>query len=129
MKDDATKPQKPVRVPSPKLSDASDRDDDSAKEAQLLASGKSVTEIKREAKVREFDRTETFKDHFERIAVVGLYVASTALLLVGIALFAHMLLPLGWHWLESDQQANLKSVFTGGALAGIVATHLRKRTK
>lgn len=72
--------QKPIKVPklNKKVAQAVEdvTDQDGAAEAEQLGSGKSADELKEEAKQREHDRNQKFKDHFENISIGGIYAAS-----------------------------------------------------
>lgn len=47
----------------------------STREVVQIASGKSVRDLKREADENEARRTEAFRDHFECLAVITLYLS------------------------------------------------------
>lgn len=110
------------------ISDAvKSNDDRGTQEAKQLGAGLSAKDLEKEALENEHERAESFKKHFERISLLALYAAAGALTIIGMALLFHMLTPSSCHWLKLDQISELKSIITGGALTGLVASHLRKR--
>lgn len=101
--------------------------DTGTQEAKLFSTGLSPEEIQRQFAANEHRRSERFRDHFEILAISALYVAALIFLLVGLAWFYHLLMPVGWHWLNADQVAKLQNVVTGGVLASVAGGHIKKR--
>lgn len=101
--------------------------DSGTQEAQLLSQGLPESEISRQAAASEHRRNEQFRDHFEKIAISGLYLAALVFLTVGLTWFYHLLMPESWHWLNADQVAKLQNLITGGILASIAGGHIKKR--
>ena len=99
----------------------------SADEAVQLTSGKSEDEIKKEALRRDHERSEKFKDHFERITVVGLYVMAGGAFAFAATWAWHALVPECWGWLDPDRLSNIQNIVTGGVLAGLIADQFRRR--
>jgi hypothetical protein len=102
-------------------------DEMSAKEAKQLSGGLPEDEIRRNAERNEASRTERFRDHFERLAIVTLYVVWAILCLVAVARLYHLLAPPLWWRLPDEQVARLQSIVTGGVLASIAGGHVKKR--
>jgi hypothetical protein len=96
-------------------------------EARQLSSGKSLEELANDSRNNEHARNERFRDHFERIAICGLWVICAMFLIVGLTWFWHLLTPQSWHWLGADEVAKLQNVVTGGIIASIAAGHIKKR--
>lgn len=101
--------------------------DSGQKEARQLTRGLSQSEIEKEAAVGEHRRSEKFKDHFESLAIIGLYAVFLVFLLVGGIWFWHLLTPVSWHFLVAAQVATLQNIATGGIIASIATGHVRKR--
>lgn len=96
-------------------------------ETKQLSSGLSEDKLKRIAAENEANRTEKFRDHFERLAVVTLYLVWIILILVGLAWVYHLLAPPCWPRLPDQQVQHLQSIITGGVLAGIAGGHFKRR--
>jgi hypothetical protein len=109
------------------LDESSPIGDSSLKEAKQLTRGLSSEDLAKEAASREHHRTEAFKDHFENIAIVGLWVIAILFLAVGFTWFWHLLTPASWHYLNTDQVSKLQNIVTGGILTTIAANHVKKR--
>lgn len=102
-------------------------DDTGALEAQLLSRGFSAEDIEKQAATAEHRRNERFRDHFENIAILCLWLVALLFLAVGGTWFWHILMPEKWHWLTADQVSKLQNLVTGGILTGIAAGHIKKR--
>lgn len=102
-------------------------DDEGTKEAALFAKGMSRDEIKRNAATAEARRNERFRDNFECIAIIALWLTSFVLAILGIAWLWHVLLPESCHWLRPDQIAKLQNMVTGGVITGIATGHIKRR--
>jgi hypothetical protein len=105
---------------------AGDRDT-GALEAQLLTQGLDEDEIRRRTAASEHSRNEKFRDHFETISIIGLYLISLIFCLVGLTWLYHLLTPEWWHWLSPEQLFKLQNIVTGGIIASIAASHVKKR--
>lgn len=106
---------------------ASETDNLSTSEARQLSSGLSEKALKDKAKRRDHERSEIFKDHFEKIAVFALHLIATGIAIFSIVWTYHILARLSWHWLDNEQISTIQNIFTGGVLAGIIAGQFRKR--
>jgi len=109
------------------LSEAEGPDDQSAKEAKLLASDLDQEEIANLAAANEHKRNEKFRDHFECIAVSALWVAAATILIVAAVWLWHMLMPSSWHWLSKDEIHTLQNLVTGGMIATLATGHFKRR--
>ena len=96
-------------------------------EEESLSQGLSENELKRQATLNEHGRSERFRDQFERLAVVALWLTALALAAIGVVWMAHLILPERWRWLSSDDLTHIQSIVTAGLLVGIVGSHFRKR--
>lgn len=101
--------------------------DSGTKEAKLFALGLSEDQFRKKSAENEHVRNERFKDHFETIAILTLWVIAALFLIVGVTWFWHLIMPDNWHWLKADQIAKLQNIVTGGILTSIAAGHVKKR--
>lgn len=109
---------------------AIDSDDvQSREEAKQLGSGLSSDEIQRQAEEAEAGRTERFRDHYENLAIVTLYIVWGALIIIGLAWLYHLIASPSWPRLPDEQVNQLQNIVTGGVLAGLAGGHLKKRLR
>lgn len=101
---------------------AANTDSKSAAESKQLSSGKSEDALRKEA-----ERTERFRDHFERLSLVTLYLVWAVLMILGAVWIYHLIAPPSWHRLPDEQVRNIQSIVTGGFLAGLASGHLKRR--
>lgn len=101
--------------------------DGSEREAQLLEQGLTEQEIAKQAAKDDYDRGRRFKDHFEQIAICGMWIGALALLVVGLSWLWHLLMPGRWRWLADTDMDKLQNIFAGGILISAFADHFRKR--
>ena len=102
-------------------------DQRAANEAKQLSSGKSSDELETESREAEAKRTEAFRNHFEILAIVTLYVVWFAIVVVGVTWLYHLVAPPTWPRLPPEQVGNIQSIVTGGVIAGIASGHMKKR--
>lgn len=96
-------------------------------EAVQLGSGRSSAELRREAENNEHGRTEKFRNHFERIVVIGLYGLAGVFLIVSLIWFWHLVMPEQARWLTPDDISRLQNFVTGGVIATIAGGHVKRR--
>jgi hypothetical protein len=96
-------------------------------EAAQLSSGKSATELAHEANENEHNRSEKFKEHFERLAIITLWSLAVAMFAIGVVWLYHLVMPDTWHWLTEPELDTLKGLLTGGLIVGVLTNHFRKR--
>jgi hypothetical protein len=101
--------------------------DKGTREAAIFASGAPEEDIKKKALTAEAERTEKFRDHYEKVAICALWIVSALFLVVVLIWFYHIVMPDGWQWLPPDHIARLQSLMTGGVLASLAGTHMKKR--
>lgn len=101
--------------------------DTAIQEAKLFELGLDEEAIKKRAAENEHNRNEKFRDHFEKIAVIFLYLIALLFFAVGATWFWHLLISPTWHWLTEPQVAKLQNIVTGGILASIATGHVKKR--
>lgn len=97
------------------------------KEAASLARNRSPEELASEAAEAEHGRNQTFRDHFERVALLAMYAAALAILGVSMVWIWHMVAPPCWRWLAQEDISHLQSIATTGLLVGIFTNHFKKR--
>lgn len=101
--------------------------DTAIQEAKLFDLGLDEEAIRKKAAESEHKRNEKFRDHFEKIAVIFLYLVAILFLAVGSTWFWHLLMPTSLQWLSEAQIAKLQNIVTGGILASIATGHVKKR--
>jgi hypothetical protein len=94
-------------------------------EALSLGRGLSKRDLEKEADEAEHERSERFRDHFERVAIAGLYVGAIALFGGTSVWFWHIITP--WHFLDQNQLAHLQNLVTGGVLVSVGTSYMKKR--
>lgn len=102
-------------------------DEKATREVEQLSGEKSQEEIRREALAAEAKRSERFREHFERLATLSLYLTWTAITAVACVWLCHLLTPEAYHWLSESQVEQIQAVLTGGVVAGVAVGHLRKK--
>ena len=114
--------QPDVKIPGlpPKEKAAAEgADPNSESEADLLGSGLEEQEIRRRAAHDDYNRGKKFKDNFELIAIIAMWVIAAVLLVVGLTWLWHLLTPLCLHWLDEDQVDTLQNILAGGVLISV----------
>lgn len=96
-------------------------------EAELLSRNATPEELERDAAQREHDRNQRFRHHFEKIAIVALWVAAFAIAAVGAIWIWHMAAPERLRWLKGEDVSHLQSIMTAGLLVGVIGNHFKKR--
>jgi hypothetical protein len=99
--------------------------DEGQLEAQSLSRGLPARDLKRESAEAEHDRDQKFKNHFERLAVWTVYILYVGFLAFSAVWIIHVLTP--WGWLKPPELDKVQGLLTGGAIAGLLADHVRKR--
>ena len=100
--------------------------DDAQLEAQQLNRGLDRRDIKKEAEEKDHDRSEKFKDHFELIAVVTVWLLFFIFVAFGLTWAWHLLAPK-WGWLTKEQREAIQGLLTGGVIVGLIADHVKRR--
>jgi len=102
-------------------------DDSSSEETDLLGSGLSEDKIAALARQAEHHRNEKFKNHFEKIALVALWMAAILFASLFIVWAWHTLLPIKYHWLSTPQMDSIKAILFGGIVSSVAMGHFRRR--
>lgn len=101
--------------------------DSGAAESRMFETGKSAEEIKKKAEEAEAERTEQFRDHFEKIIVFGVYSAAAFFALVCLCWTFNIILPDRWRWLTDAEISKLQGFVTGGVIASTALGQIKKR--
>jgi hypothetical protein len=94
------------------------------REAVSLQQGKSREQLRQEA---EDGRTELFRQHFECIAIIAVWVAAISLFVMSVVWLWHLMAPPGLRWLVDRDLWTIQTILTAGALLTIVSGHFKKR--
>lgn len=129
MSGDEEKTKKSIPLDAAKKEVAGSPEDDAkaAAEAKQLGSGNTVKEIEEAARKNEVGRQETFRDHFEIIAIISLWGVWAAISLVGTVWVYHLVAPECWPRLPEQRIQTLQAILTGGVIAGVASGHLKRR--
>jgi hypothetical protein len=103
--------------------------DPSHQEAEQFSEGRDADTLAKEARQKEHDREQKFKDSFETLAIAGVWLAALAGVAVGGTWLYHLLTPIAWHWLGPEELTRLQNIFTGGVLVSAAGDHWRKRMR
>jgi hypothetical protein len=95
-------------------------------EAKQLASGRSREELARDAERAEHNRTERFRDHFERIAIWSMYAIAAVFAIVAFTWVYNLVMPVSLHYVTDDQVGKLQNIVTGGII-GVLLAHMKRR--
>ena len=95
--------------------------------ATSLAEAEALTtQIDLEEKTNKHRRAEKFRDLFSRgiqwLIRIVIFVMVVTLLVVAW----HHLTPAHWHWLTTDQLADLRTFIFSGAVISAVTTHIQR---
>lgn len=101
-------------------------DSQSAAETKQLSSGKPESALREDTVKFEEVRAERFRDHFETIAVLSLYIVWMALVGLTLIWLYHLVAPAQWWHLPLEQVKNIQAIITGGALAGFAIGQIKK---
>jgi hypothetical protein len=132
----------PLKVIPPKSAQetaASNTDSDgkAPKEALYLAQDKSVEDLKNEARKKEHNRDQKFRDTFESLMLQAFQVMFYFFMLIAAIWIWHQITPVKFmvfdtviycQWLSKNQLDVLQNILTGGIIAGAVGKHIEKRT-
>ena len=103
---------------------ALDQDD---KRAAFEAIGFAEGDLEQRSREREFDRTETLRDHVHTLSVCGIWTAGFLFIAAVIVTSCHFLAPPRYTWLSPDQLHILISVVASGTVTGAVRGYLSRR--
>lgn len=118
------------RLLFPEMTKSIKADDAGVQEAGLLGNDWSEDKIKQNAKLNEYERSEKFKNHFERIVIYALWGVVGIIALMFLVWILHLILPEKCHWLSKQQTDYLQTILVGsvsGVISTIAAKHLKKR--
>lgn len=109
------------------LANQSEQADSASLEAITLSGGLSRGELEKQALFAEHGRNEKFRNHFENLAIIALWLSAVVIAACGLIWLAHMVLPEKWRWLAKDDVSHLQSIVTAGLLVGVIGNHFKKR--
>jgi hypothetical protein len=96
-------------------------------EFEQLSRNVSPEELQREADRLEHHRNQRFKQNFEWIAIIALWLSFAAIAVIGVVWLWHLGAPAKYRWLAGEDVSHLQSIITAGLLVGIVGNHFKKR--
>ena len=109
------------------LEQTSGDQDTAQREAQQLGRNADKRDLAREANEADHDRSEFFRNSFERLVVQ--LVVFVAWGFMGLALLWGTNIMLGrYAWLTEEQMRDLQGILTGGLILGLVGDHVKRRT-
>jgi hypothetical protein len=79
------------------------------------------------AEENEHNRDQRFKEQFEIISLVAMWVLAAGMFIAAAIWFYHLVTPYSWPRLCQDQIDDIQSLLTGGLIVGILANHFQKR--
>ncbi|MGU3399131.1 hypothetical protein ACLBWS_05220 [Brucellaceae bacterium D45D] len=101
--------------------------DTGVKEANLLGNDLDEDQIRRRSATNEHKRSENFKNHFERIALCGMWTVASIAAVLTVLLVYHLIMPTSCHWLTPNQTDKIWSFLSGGVIASVATGHFKKR--
>jgi len=101
--------------------------DPAQQEAASLSSGLSRKQLEERAEIAEHGRSERFRNHFENLAIVTLWIAALSVIGLAIVWFWHLIMPSSYRWLNTEDISHIQSIVTAGLLVGVIGKHFKKR--
>lgn len=83
-------------------------------------------ELKRAAKKNNHSRDQTFKNHVNIVALIGLWGVVVAVLLSGIFYLYHMLSPECWHFLNQAQLEQIRTFVVTAMLSSSLTNYANR---
>jgi hypothetical protein len=108
----------------------SSRDDSGRLEAFQIASGLTIEDLKADAERQEHRRNQKFKDQFELIFTILIWLLFIGFVILGAIWFVHLISTPAFklvHWLSEEQIDKVEGILTSGIIAGLVADHFKRR--
>ena len=102
-------------------------DDSSAKEAELFSRGESIRKIRKSAQEKEEGRAELFRDNFEWMSIVGLWLLFIIFSALTVVWSHDLIVPEKRQWVDNNKDEKLQIIITSGFVAGIASAHVKKR--
>lgn len=99
-----------------------------SEEYALFADAASEDDWKKDAAKREHVRTQSFRDHFDKMVVGTMWVIVFGFWFLAI-IWAINLTFGPYAWLDKDQLHNLQGLLTGGLLLGLLTKHIERRVE
>ena len=92
-----------------------------------LSSGKSYEVIHSEIIAAEARRIERFRNNYEILFIVTVYLVWLSLVIVGLIWLYHLIAPPGLPRLPDAQVNTIQSIVTASVLSGMASRRLKKR--
>ncbi|HHT7698625.1 hypothetical protein [Pasteurella multocida] len=83
-------------------------------------------ELKRSAKKNNHSRDQTFKNHVNLIALIGLWCVVFAVILSGAFYLYHMLSPECWHFLNQTQLEQIRTFVVTAILSSSLTNYANR---
>lgn len=83
-------------------------------------------ELKRSAKKNNHSRDQTFKNHVNIVALVGLWGVVAAVVLCGLFYLYHMLSPQLWHFLTQAQLEQIRTFVVTAILSSSLTNYANR---
>jgi hypothetical protein len=96
-------------------------------ELAQLATERSVEDLQDQARRNEHKRDQKFRDHFERLSLIGMWLTAMVIAVLGVVWVYHLISPDSWPQLSDAKVRNLQNLVTAGVLVGAVGKHWSKR--
>lgn len=130
LRSDATiNPRIPPLSLDEQLAATSTNTDQAVAEEKSLSSFRTAEELAQRAREMEADRHQRFRDAFEHIAILALYVGAAAIGVLSTIWTLHLVLPADRRWLTAEDLTHVQTLLTAGVLVGVVGGHFKKRLK
>lgn len=83
-------------------------------------------ELKRSAKQGEHNRDQTFKNHVNHVALIGLWGVVIAVMLCGVFYLYHMLSPERCHFLSTNQLEQIRTFVVTAILSSSLTNYANR---
>ncbi|AKA46374.1 TPA: hypothetical protein ACPQYX_000317 [Haemophilus influenzae] len=83
-------------------------------------------ELRKSAKQGEHNRDQTFRNHVNIIALIGLWGVVVAVILCGFVYLYHMLSPECWHFLNTQQLETIRTFVVTAILSSSLTNYANR---
>ncbi|MBT9319325.1 hypothetical protein [Actinobacillus pleuropneumoniae] len=83
-------------------------------------------ELKRSARKNNHSRDQTFKNHVNIVALIGLWGVVVAVILCGVSYLYHMLSPESWHFLSPNQLEQIRTFVVTAVLSSSLTNYANR---
>ena len=95
-------------------------------ETAVVASGRSVAELRAEVRANRHVRDERFRDNFDLLLIWALWASAAGIAAMALVWALHM---CGLRWLDANAFDKLQSFVLGGVITGVLGRQLEKRVR